>query len=157
MLFRSRYWQMPDQFTMSKNEYEGYFPYDVYKDEDQQSKWPLGEKVLDKTDSTKENSSWQLAVGSRQPGWYKIIATTKDKYGELVKAEKYIQLTGNANEKIYDAVKLDVSKSTAEPGEFIRYNIATGFDNVWLIHSLDRKSTRLNSSHGGISRMPSSA
>jgi hypothetical protein len=25
-------------------------------------------------------------------GWYKIIATTKDKYGEDVKAEKYISL-----------------------------------------------------------------
>ena len=61
-IYRERYWQMPDQFTMSKNEYEGYFPYDVYKDEDQQSKWALGEKVLDKTDSTKENKSWQLAV-----------------------------------------------------------------------------------------------
>ncbi|MEP7238183.1 MAG: alpha-2-macroglobulin family protein, partial [Ferruginibacter sp.] len=140
-IFRERYWQMPDQFTMSRNEYEGYFPYDIYKDEDQQSKWPLGEKFLDKTDSTKENSSWQLAVGSWQAGWYKIVATTTDKYGELVMAEKYVQLTNSAsNEKIYDAVKVDVVKDHAEPGEQIKYNIATGFDNIWLIHSFSKMS-----------------
>ncbi len=138
-IYRERYWQMPDQFLMSKNEYEGYFPYDIYKDEDQQAKWPLGEKVLDKTDSTKENNQYSILNAQFSSGWYKIIATTKDKYGELVKAEKYIQLTGNnANEKIYDAIKLDVIKGNAEPGEFIRYNIATGFDNIWLIHSISK-------------------
>jgi hypothetical protein len=138
-IYRERYWQMPDQFTMSKNEYESYFPYDIYQDEDQKDKWPLGEKVLDKTDSTKENG--QLAMGNKQieSGWYKIVATTKDKYGELVRAEKYIQLTvNNANEKIYDAVKLEVIKGSAEPGEQIKYNIATGFDNIWLIYSLSK-------------------
>lgn len=138
-IFRERFWEMPDQFMMSKNEYEGYFPYDIYKDEDQQSKWPLGEKVLDKTDTTAENSKYSILHTPYLPGWYKIIATTKDKYGELVKDEKYIQLTNNAaNEKIYDAVKLDVIKGNAEPGEQISYHIATGFDHIWLIHSLSK-------------------
>jgi len=145
-IFRSRYWEMPDQFIMSKNEYEGYFPYDIYKDEDLKDKWPLAEKILDKTDSTAENSKFEIQnlpagqAGSKfSSGWYKIIATTTDKYGELVRAEKYIQLTGNtANEKIYEAVKLDVTKGSAEPGEFINYNIKTGFDNIWLIHSLSK-------------------
>jgi hypothetical protein len=138
-IFRERYWEMPDQFTMSKQEYERYFPYDIYKDEDQKDKWPLGEKVLDKTDTTTENSKYSIINTKYLPGWYKIIATTKDKYGELVRAEKYIQLTGNnPNEKNYDAVKLDITKGTAESGEFIRYNIATGFDKIWLIHSLSK-------------------
>jgi hypothetical protein len=138
-IYRERYWQMPDQFTMSKNEHEGYFPYDVYKDEDQKEKWPLGEKVLDKADSTIENKQWTIGNKQMEKGWYKIIATTKDKYGELVRAEKYIQLTvNNTNEKIYDAVKLEVAKGSAEPGEQIKYNIATGFDNIWLIHSLSK-------------------
>jgi hypothetical protein len=32
-IFRERYWQQPDQFIMGMEEYYGYFPYDVYKDE----------------------------------------------------------------------------------------------------------------------------
>lgn len=138
-IYRERFWQMPDQYMMSKNEYESYFPYDVYKDENQQSKWPLGDKVLDKTDSTKENNQFSIINNQFSSGWYKIIATTKDKYGELVRAEKFIQLTNSAaSQKIYDAVKLDVTKGDAEPGEFINYNIATGYDNIWLIHSLSK-------------------
>ena len=57
---------MPDQFTMSKNEYEGLFPYDIYKDEDQKSNWPLGEQVLDKTDSTQEKV--ELGIGNWEIG-----------------------------------------------------------------------------------------
>ena len=59
----------------------------------------------------------------------------------MVKAEKYIQLTGNAaDEKIFDAVKVDVTKGNAEPGEQISYNIKTGFEKIWLIHSLNKMS-----------------
>ena len=95
-IYRERYWEMPDQFMMSKSEYESYFPYDIYKDEDQKSKWPLGEKVLDKTDTyNRKFINTQYLNTKYLPGWYKIVATTKDKYGELVKAEKYIQLTGS--------------------------------------------------------------
>lgn len=138
-IFRNRYWEMPDQFTMSKNEYESYFPYDIYKDEDQKATWPLGVKVLDKTDSTGENSKFKIRNSKLEPGWYEIIATTKDKYGELVKAESFIQLTGNATtEKIYDAVKIDITKRNAEPGEQISYNIKTGFEKIWLIHSFSK-------------------
>ena len=54
-IYRERYWQMPDQFTMSKNEYEGYFPYDVYKDEDEKNKWPLGETVVSFSDSDRKS------------------------------------------------------------------------------------------------------
>ena len=87
---------MPDQFVMSKDEYYGYFPYDVYKDEDQKNKWPLGEKVADITDST--NVEWGMGNGNNSlaPGWYKIVATTRDKYGEEVKAEKFILVQGEA-------------------------------------------------------------
>ncbi|MEO7307898.1 MAG: MG2 domain-containing protein, partial [Ferruginibacter sp.] len=133
-IYRERYWQMPDQFIMSKNEYESYFPYDIYKDENEKTKWPLGDKVFDITDTTSENSKLKIQNLKLQSGWYKIVATTKDKYGELVKAEKYVQLTNNvSNEKIYDAVKLDVIKGSAEPGEQIKYNITTGFDKIWMI------------------------
>ncbi len=137
-IFRERYWDMPDQFVMSKDEYSNLFPYDIYKDEDQMSKWLLGDKALDKTDSTKENGQW--ATGNKQfdAGWYKIVATTKDKYGEEVKAEKYIQLTDAAGQAngVAEAITVDVIKGKAEPGEQINYTIATGFDNVWMIHTM---------------------
>ena len=34
-IFRERYWDQPDQFIMSQDEYYGYFPSDVYKNENE--------------------------------------------------------------------------------------------------------------------------
>ena len=52
---------------------------------------------------------------------------------------------------------LSQGKSDAQPGLFRRE--ALGTEPAVTVGNLfaDRKSTRLNSSHGGISRMPSSA
>ncbi len=139
-IFRDRYWQQPDQFVLSKDEYYTLFPYDLYKNETQKSAWPLGEKAVDKTDSTKENGQWSVVNGQWSSGWYKIIATSKDKYGEDVKAEKYIELTTDKGQQttLNTAISINTKKSTVEPGEKIEYTIATGFDKIWLIHTLSK-------------------
>jgi hypothetical protein len=64
---------MPDQFVMSKEEYYGYFPYDVYKNEDEKSNWALGEKVTDMNDSTSANGEWSISNNITETGWYKIL------------------------------------------------------------------------------------
>ena len=144
-LFRERYWEIPDLFTMSREQYYSSFPYDAYSDEDQVSKWPLGEKLIDKTDSTKEGGQFSLRNGQLKTGWYKVIVLAKDKYGEEVRAEKYIQLTdGNGyTSENTEEINLTVKQPVAEPGEKIQYSIATGLDKIWIIHSID-KMDKLN-------------
>ncbi|HEX2627396.1 MAG TPA: MG2 domain-containing protein, partial [Chitinophagaceae bacterium] len=51
-LIRPRYWDRPDQFVMSKEQYVGLFPHDEYDNETDMKSWPKGEKQFDKTDST---------------------------------------------------------------------------------------------------------
>jgi len=153
-IFRERFWNMPDQFTMSKDEYYGYFPYDVYSDEDKIQTWPLGDKVYDKTDSTKENGEWLVASGWNA-GWYKIVVTTKDKYGEDVRAEKFIQvLSGPDSYRVeggpLNPVTITVPRHTYEPGEKISYTISTGFDNVWLIHTVSKMDKSNNANYQSI-------
>ena len=48
-------------------------------------------------------------------------------------------------------------KRKNEPDGFDRFNRVSNKANVLLNLMLDRKSTRLNSSHSRLSRMPSSA
>ncbi len=132
-IFRERYWQQPDQFVMSRDEYYGYFPYDVYKNENEVQHYDTGDKVFEKTDSS--NREWRVENGKLRVGWYKIVAVTKDRFGEDVKTEKYIQLTGNEINNT-EAVTLNTGKAKAQPGEKINYSIATGFDNTWLIHTI---------------------
>ncbi len=150
-IFRKRYWEQPDVFTMNKGEYYQSFPHDVYADEDQMSKWELGDKAIDKTDTTRKDFRFKIQDTRPNAGWYKIIATTKDKYGEEVKAEKFVQVylpistspisteggegTGLRSKA---PISIEIKNKTAEPGEKITYNITTGFEKIWLIQNIVR-------------------
>jgi len=116
-MFRSRYWNQPDQFVMSKEEYYRLFPYDVYADENEISKWNIGTKVLEVKDTTSKDGAFAIGKKALAAGWYKIIVTTTDKYGEAVKAEKFIRLTDKKENKIDEPVLFSVDNNTAEPGQ----------------------------------------
>ena len=135
-IFRERYWQNPDQFVMTKNEYYTNFPYDVYADEDQEKMWPTGQKTLDLNDTTSANGHWSIVNEKQGAGFYKIIATTKDKYGEEVRSEKLIYIIDEKFPAADVPVLVEVKNKTAAPGQTISYNINSGFDKIWLIHSL---------------------
>lgn len=149
-IFRERYWDMPDQFVMSRDEYYASFPYDVYKDEDEVKNWKVLGKEVYLTFLTNDSAAASLQLEKRIrpdakifPGWYKIIVTAKDKYGEEVKAEKYIQLTGRSTAATTDPVIVNVPRSSAKPGEKIAYDIGTGFDNAWLIHTIIKPDSNI--------------
>ncbi|MBC7510406.1 MAG: hypothetical protein H7320_16915, partial [Ferruginibacter sp.] len=137
-IFRERYWQKPDQFVMSKDEYYLNFPYDVYKNENEIKNYPEGDKVFERTDSS--NQQWSMVNGEWMAGWYKILALTKDKYGEEVKAEKYILLTSDAQSTsdTHEPITLNLSKPVAEPGEKIQYDFKTSFNKIWLIQTVSK-------------------
>ncbi len=134
-LIRERYWQQPDQFVMSKEEYLKYFPTDEYSNETQKETWEKTEKVFEEADSSNENSSFTIHHSPFSPGWYVIEATAKDKYGEDVKNIKYFQLYNSktsmpANPQ-YNLVSVD--QQTIEPGNKAIINIGSSANNVFVI------------------------
>ncbi|MDB5201760.1 MAG: alpha-2-macroglobulin [Ferruginibacter sp.] len=135
-VYRARYWEMPDQFVMSREDFEKAFPYDAYKDEDQPANWPVEKTVMQVTDTTTASGKFAFPSQKLSAGWYKILVTTTDKYGEEVKAEKYIQLTDGQAGSITDAIQVNVSPAIALPGEKINYTIKSGFEKIWLIHNI---------------------
>lgn len=134
-IFRERYWEQPDQFTMSKDEYYGYFPYDVYKNENEVSHYEEGAKLLEKTDST--NKSMALGNTPLAAGWYKITATAMDKYGQEAKAIQYVQLTDNSPNTT-EAITVSTDKTTAEPGENVRFTLSSGLHKIWVVQELHK-------------------
>ena len=137
-IFRNRYWEMPDQFVMSKEEYYRLFPNDVYADEDQMTKWTVGQKVLEVKDTTSASGAFPLKNTPLATGWYKMVVTTTDKYGEAVKAEKFVRFGNKNDNKVDEPVLFTADKKTAEPGDKISYTLQTGFDKVWMIQNISR-------------------
>ncbi|MFN0083362.1 MAG: alpha-2-macroglobulin family protein, partial [Ferruginibacter sp.] len=148
-MFRTRYWEQPDVFVMNKGEYYQSFPYDVYADEDQMGKWELGEKVIDVSDTTSANSLFNIHHSSLPQGWYKIVVTAKDKYGEDLKAEKFLYISAPVSTsslssgegtrvRSTEPIAVTNQENTTQPGKKITYQITTGFDKIWLIQNIVR-------------------
>ena len=145
-IFRQRYWERPDQFVMTKEEFYRSFPHDIYSDEDDVTKWSRKEKVLEVTDTTAANSRFTLTSGSRpglKPGWYAVEAITSDKNGEAVKAIRYIQVYNKTFVSPAAFGNIESNKSSAEPGEKITYTVSTNLEKVFAIHDVRKNKDTL--------------
>jgi len=141
-LIRDRFWQRPDQFILSKNEYIQSFPYDEYDNEADYKSWETGGQIFNKTDSTKADGSWGIAQGSWTPGFYVIEIVAKDKNGEEVKDIKYIELFDEKNKQLNRPEYLWTgnSKTTAEPGETAKVEMGTAADNLFVVHQVNKST-----------------
>lgn len=71
-LMRSRYWEKPDQFLMTKEAFLRDFPLDVYHDEDDINTWEKGTpRILSGT--TAKDSAWDITALTPEAGWYEIF------------------------------------------------------------------------------------
>lgn len=134
-LIRERYWEQPDQFIMNEKEYVNDFPNDEYNNETEKASWEKLEKVYEKKDSSKLSGEWSVVSGQWSAGWYLIEATTKDKDGNEVKNQTYVQLTDakqkNSNSPQY--VWQLPSVVTAEPGTTATISYGSSAADVFLI------------------------
>lgn len=135
-LIRSRYWERPDQFVMSKTEYIKNFPYDEYDNETDYKSWEKGEEILNKTDSARMNGEWSIVNGKYNTGFYIVEITAKHKNGEEVKDVKYIELFDEKNNQLNRPAYLwtGAMKTTVEPGEKAKVEFGTAADNLFIVH-----------------------
>ncbi|HEY9364724.1 MAG TPA: MG2 domain-containing protein, partial [Chitinophagaceae bacterium] len=141
-LVRNRYWQQPDQFVMSKEDYIKFFPHDEYKNETDYTSWEKGEKVFEKTDSTRENGIFSIQDKSFPTGWYTIETETTDKNGEIIKDVQYVELYDPSNNKLADPKYL-WTKGTddiLEPGQIATINIGSSAEDVFLVQQINKNS-----------------
>ena len=130
-LVRSRYWQRPDQFTMTRAEYLQYFPNDDYDNDNNSESWPVSRLSFEGSMDTKSNH--QFAIPVLPAGYYKIEATTSDPYGKPVKDIQYFHLFDSRNiaPPVYNFKY--ATKDYALPGETASYLTAFMADKVFVI------------------------
>ena len=95
--------------------------------------------IIDQTNTTKENSDWKIESDKPiQPGWYKITAETKDKWGNVINAESYIQLTSVNINNGNNPLSIITDKSVAEPLQRVNVTASTSFNKIWLIRQVNK-------------------
>ena len=120
-IFRERYWEQPDQFIMSKEEYYSNFPHDIYSDETDMTKWAKGNSVTEMNVKTSPNdTAFSLQrVAAWEPGWYVFEATSKDKFNQVVTIKEFVQVYNTKLVSSFVSSNVTAVKKIAEPGDKI--------------------------------------
>ncbi len=138
-LIRDRFWQRPDQFVYTKEQYIQWFPYDEYDNETAKDAWAKGKTLLEATAATQENGLYAVDRKKLVPGFYELVITTTDKYGTQVKDVKYVELYDNKNPKLASPAYLwSQAAGAVEPGETATVGIGTTADKVYLVEQLKK-------------------
>ena len=138
--FRSKLWNTPDQFILTKEEYYAAFPHDAYKDEDNKLNWEKQTKVFEKKINTAETNNLTLEdLKNWESGSYVAIANGIDKNGKNRQENFYFTLFSDAEKTIpvnQTDWLVDV-KTTAEPGENAVFIIGTKEKNVRVFYQTE--------------------
>ncbi|HMG67083.1 MAG TPA: alpha-2-macroglobulin family protein, partial [Chitinophagaceae bacterium] len=139
-LIRNRYWQRPDQFVMTKEEYIKWFPNDEYNFESDYKNREKEKKFFEKTDSSNRKSAFSIQNVAFDPGFYVIEVTTKDKDGQEVKDVKYVELYDEKSNRVDQPQYFwtDGSKPI-EPGEKTTIRIGSSANDVFLVQEINKK------------------
>lgn len=135
-ILRDRYWAEPDTFVMTKAAYIRDFPFDIYKDEDNPQTWETTAIIENTTDSL--NGSLNVKIKKAlESGWYKVEASSRDRYGSEVRDIKYFRVIAPGDKKatIPDYIFIQPDKSY-EPGD-VASIYASIPGNVFLIQQTD--------------------
>ncbi len=138
--FRERFWQQPDKFIYSKEEYYKLFPYDLYQDENNFYKWDKEKEVLNVPFNTSVSKKLQLPdLKGWTAGKYMLEIVSKDKFGEDVKEVAYFELTDSQSEiPVIPAVfKVKDIKTAGEPGEKVVV-VAVSSEKVKYLFEIER-------------------
>jgi len=138
-IFRSREWQKPDKFVMTKEEFYEAFPYDVYNDEDNVGTWEKDNEVYNKQFNTEMDSVLKFDdLTSWKQGYYVLTANTEDKFGEEVEVKKYFVVFSPEDKKppVYSMNWYTVLKGKGEPGENAKVLFGTMEKDVNVIYEV---------------------
>lgn len=142
-LIRDRYWEQPDQFVMTEQEYISNFPFDEYKDETKKENWKRGELVYTRTDSSKSDNSFTIHHSPFTKGWYAIEAITKDKNGNEVKNIAFIQLTEANEQPVLPTYVWDAARTTTkEPGQTATYRFGSSANDLFVIEQQEKEFSK---------------
>ncbi|HWB28765.1 MAG TPA: alpha-2-macroglobulin family protein [Chitinophagaceae bacterium] len=135
---RKRYWDRPDMFVMSREEFIKNFPYDEYDNESDPHTWQKEAAIVNDTFTT-GNGGYTLQHPPLQQGWYAIEATTTDKDGHVIKSIVYTEVYDPSNEIMpsTDDNFTVAEKATLHPGENTSLLIGSGFSDVYVLTEAD--------------------
>jgi uncharacterized protein YfaS (alpha-2-macroglobulin family) len=138
---RNRPWNAPDFQVISKEKYKRLFPHDPYKDEHLPTHWDKGEEVFSTDFDTEKDNTITLKKQKKwTSGQYIIIAESKDKFGQDVKAEVYTTLYSDKDKMVADHQLFEASldKGSYKIGDIAKLTIGSAANDITVTVEIEK-------------------
>jgi hypothetical protein len=136
-LIRKRYWEKPDQFVMTKEQYLALFPNDEYNNESDPANWPGKEIVYSRRDSSRATGSFTIDK-KLAAGVYEFLFITKDQEGKEIRSTSVVQVHDHNNPVPRpEYLIFQPNAKPVEPGETAVSGIGSSAP-IYLIRHIDR-------------------
>jgi len=138
-----RQWTRPDQFILDKKEFEKDFPYDVYDNELDYTRWDKEKVVYSYEFDTKADSLLSVNDASRwEPGRYLYLVEGKDVFGEKVENQGSFLAWSETSKRVpgKEAAWFTVPVTRIEPGNNATVVIGSAFKNVRVLFEVMQNS-----------------
>jgi len=141
-LLRSRLWDQPDQFVMTKEDYVRNFPNDIYSNEQEPANWARDKEVLAQSGTTDSTGKFSLTASMPPPGYYAITITAKDKDGNEVKDIRYTEVYEEHQQTpAYPQYLWTTGPEVIEPGQKTSIRIGSSAPDIFLVQGLNKEKT----------------
>lgn len=141
-LLRSRLWEQPDQFVMSKEDYIRNFPNDIYRNEQEPANWTKDKEVFVQTGPTDSTGAFGLSAALPPAGYYAITITAKDKDGNEVKDIRYAEVFEKHQQSpAYPQYLWTAAPEAIEPGQKTSIRIGSSAPDIFLVQGLNKEKT----------------
>ncbi len=150
---RTKLWEQPDQFVLSKTDYAKDFPYDIYDNEDNADNWQKLNLAATYSFNTGKQKEIILKPNMLMQGAYRVELYCKDKNGNEINIPKSFNASS-----IYDKtlnpkqfLSFNIDSTIVSPKETLRYQIGSSMQNAFAVVEvafkgkvLDKKFITLN-------------
>jgi uncharacterized protein YfaS (alpha-2-macroglobulin family) len=141
-VFVERYWAKPDQYILSKAEFERAFPHFAYAKEDEASAWPEAELVFDRPFQSQGKDTLPANPSRWAVGHYSITLKTQDDKGNPIELKRFFSVY-DSRAKALPAGTLAWKKlgktGPYQPGEQAEIALATAAKEIRLYYELERR------------------
>ncbi len=147
-VLRPRPWEAPDYQEFKETEFINLFPHEAYFNESDSNNWEKGALVLEEKFNTEKSKELELGnIKKWQSGQYIVILESKDKFGQLVKAEAKTTLFSDKDETLADnqLFNITTNKASYNANETVELTLASSAKNITVFIDVEKNHSIVDS------------
>lgn len=146
-VYLSRKWEVPDKYTISKDEFNRDFPLFAFKDEDKPTAWAKDKLVLDYSFNTQTDTILNLNNVKWEQGYYRVFFETKDNFGDKIETDYQLSVFIPTSSSPADNNPLNVImlKDKGEPGEKASLILGSKYKGANILYEIVLKDKVMES------------